>query len=345
MRAVSTGMAGPQESKERRAAVLGHPIDHSLSPVLHQAAYAGLGLTGWSYQAVDVDEAGLAAFLAGLDGTWAGLSLTMPLKRAVRPLLVGESAMATAVGAVNTVTFTPEGPVGDNTDVTGIVAALREIGVSRVRRAAVLGGGATATSAIAALRELGCDRPSVHVRRLSTTVELQAAAERLQVRADLGGLSGAGLAPLAQAELVISTVPASAADALAGPVLAAARRDGDALPPLMDVVYAPWPTVLAQRWTAAGGQAAGGFLLLLHQAGEQVRLMTGRTAPLERMRQAGEAELARRAAVMVPAGSDVRTPLIAAGRLRAGTGLDLSALPAPVRSARSSDELLAEDRD
>lgn len=285
----------PVVDRIRQAAVLGHPIDHSLSPVLHRAAYSGLGLTGWGYHAVEVDEAGLASFLAGLDETWVGLSLTRPLKRAVRPLLAGESTLATAVGAVNTVTFAPEGPVGDNTDVAGIVAALREVGVDRVRRAAVLGGGATATSAIAALRELGCDRPTVHVRRLSTTAQLQAAAERLGARPVLAGLDEVGLAPLAEAELVISTVPASAADALAGPVLAAARRAGEVPLPLMDVVYAPWPTTLAQCWTAAGGRAVGGFLLLLYQAVEQVRLMTGRTAPLERMRRAGEAELARRA--------------------------------------------------
>ena len=278
----------------RRAAVLGHPIGHSLSPVLHRAAYDALGLTGWSYQAVDVDEAGLADFLSGLDDSWAGLSLTMPLKRVVRPLLVAESALATAVGAVNTVTFTPDGPYGDNTDVPGLVAALREIGVERVHRASVLGGGATATSAIAALRELGCHRPTVHVRRRSTIVQLQDAAERLQMRPVPAGLDAEGLAALADAELVISTVPAGAADALTEPLLVAARRRTGALPPLMDVVYAPWPTVLARRWTDVGGRAVGGFLLLLHQAGEQVRLMTGHPAPLERMRRAGEAELARR---------------------------------------------------
>jgi shikimate dehydrogenase len=284
-------------SGRHRAAVLGHPIAHSLSPVLHHAAYAALGLTGWSYQAVDVDEAGLPDFLAGLDGSWAGLSLTMPLKRAVRPLLVAESPLAAAVGAVNTVTFTDAGPVGHNTDVAGIVAALRESGVTRVARAAVLGGGATATSAVAALRELGCDRPTVHARRLSTTGDLRAAAARLGSAPVLTGLDADGLALLGDAEVVVSTLPGAAADLLAEPLLGAAAaggRPGSALPVLLDVVYAPWPTVLAGRWQVAGGRVVGGFAMLLHQAGEQVRLMTGRAAPLEAMRRAGEAEIATR---------------------------------------------------
>lgn len=277
-----------------RAAVLGHPIAHSLSPVLHRAAYAQLGLTGWTYEAVDVEESGLPGFVAGLDDRWAGLSLTMPLKRAVRPLLVAQSPLAAAVAAVNTVTFTPAGPVGDNTDVPGIVAALREAGIERVSRAAVLGGGATATSAVAALQQLGCDAPTVHVRTLATTGELQAAAERLGVRPVLRGLDVAGLSALADADLVISTLPGSAADELAEAVLAAVRGAGAGPPVLMDVVYAPWPTTLAARWTGTGARVVGGFGMLLHQAAEQVRLMTGQPAPLEAMRRAGEVALSRR---------------------------------------------------
>lgn len=284
-----------QAAVPRRAAVLGHPVAHSLSPVLHRAAYAELGLAGWTYQAFDVDEPGLPAFLGGLDGRWAGLSLTMPLKRAVRPLLARQSPLAVAVGAVNTVTFTPDGPVGDNTDVAGLVAAVREAGVERVERAAVLGGGATATSAVAALLQLGCPAPTVHVRRVGTTADLRSAAERLGAAPVLRGLDAADLAGSAGAELVISTLPGTAADPLAGGLLAALGQGrGTALPVLLDVVYAPWPTALARRWTAAGGPVIGGFAMLLHQAGEQVRLMTGRPAPLEAMRCAGRAELARR---------------------------------------------------
>lgn len=309
----------PGGGRGRRAAVLGHPIAHSLSPVLHRAAYRSLGLSGWSYEAVDVDEEGLPGFVAGLDGDWAGLSLTMPLKRAVRPLLVAESPLAAAVEAVNTVTFAPAGPIGDNTDVAGIVAALRESGIGQVSRAAVLGGGATATSAVAALQQLGCDRPTVHVRRLSTTAGLRSAAERLGVRPVLTGLDPDGLAALAGADVVISTLPGGAADPLAEPLVAAARTDArtaarkavrvaggagevqlPVLPVLLDVVYAPWPTALAEAWGRAGGRVIGGFAMLLHQAAEQVRLMTGLPAPLEAMREAGESELSRRASPSRP---------------------------------------------
>lgn len=110
----------------RRAAVLGSPIAHSLSPVLHRAAYAELGLDDWSYDRFEVDEAALPGFVAGLDASWAGLSLTMPLKRAIIPLLDEISATAASVEAVNTVVLTEDGRrVGDNTDIPGMIAALR----------------------------------------------------------------------------------------------------------------------------------------------------------------------------------------------------------------------------
>lgn len=132
-------------SSARRAAVLGSPIGHSLSPVLHRAAYAELGLTGWSYDRFDVDEAALPGFLKELEAgpdSWAGLSLTMPLKRAVIPLLDGISDTAASVEAVNTLVFAEDGRrLGDNTDIPGMVAALRERGVERVDSAAVLGAG------------------------------------------------------------------------------------------------------------------------------------------------------------------------------------------------------------
>ncbi|MGW5950023.1 shikimate dehydrogenase, partial [Streptomyces celluloflavus] len=132
----------------KKAAVLGSPIAHSLSPVLHRAAYDALGLTGWEYGRHEVDEAGLPAFMAGLDATWAGLSLTMPLKRAVIPLLDGISATASSVEAVNTVVLTADGRrLGDNTDIPGILAALRERGVEPVARAAGRGGGGPPSAA------------------------------------------------------------------------------------------------------------------------------------------------------------------------------------------------------
>ncbi len=143
------------DSLTRRAAVLGSPIAHSLSPVLHRAGYLDLGLE-WRYDAIEVTQESLAAFVAGCGPEWAGLSLTMPLKRAVLPLLDTRAALVDVVGAANTVVFGAGGErAGHNTDVAGIVAALRGIDAA-AGPALVLGGGATAASALAALAELGC---------------------------------------------------------------------------------------------------------------------------------------------------------------------------------------------
>ncbi len=276
-----------------RAAVLGHPVAHSLSPVLHRAAWAALGLDGWDYGLHDVTEEQLPAFVAGLDGSWAGLSLTMPLKKAVIPLLARVSDLAVAVGAVNTVTW-PDGPapgggVGDNTDVHGLVAALTHAGARDVASAAVLGGGATAASSVAALLALGCPEPVLRVREAGRAASTLAAAERLGARPEVAPLADAWTA--LDVDVVVSTVPAGASAGLAGTL-----PDAFPGPPpvLLDVVYAPWPTPLARAWAARGGRVVGGFEMLLHQAGEQVRLMTGHEPPIEHMRAAGEAELARR---------------------------------------------------
>ncbi|WP_461029536.1 shikimate dehydrogenase family protein, partial [Streptomyces sparsus] len=163
-----------------RAAVLGSPIAHSLSPVLHRAAYRELGLTDWTYDRFEVDEAGIGPFLADLDGSWAGLSLTMPLKRAVIPLLDEVSDTASAVEAVNTVVFTDDGRRrGDNTDVPGMLAALRERGVERVDRATVLGAGATASSALAALARICSGPVTACVRSEARAAEMRSWGNRL----------------------------------------------------------------------------------------------------------------------------------------------------------------------
>ena len=111
-----------------KAAVLGKPIAHSLSPALHRAAYRELGFDDWTYDLVECDEAGLPAYIESRGREWAGLSLTMPLKRTVLPLLDHVDPMAAATGGANTVVFRPDGRYGYNTDVQGIVDALTEAG-------------------------------------------------------------------------------------------------------------------------------------------------------------------------------------------------------------------------
>ena len=268
--------------------MLGSPIAHSLSPVLHEAAYDALGLTGWSYRAVECTEADLAETLRVLEAEGlAGASLTMPLKRAVLPLLARVERLAADVNAANTVLF--GGVEGDwwggNTDVPGMVAALQAAGVSRPESFTVLGGGATAASAIAAAAALLVREVVVVARRPETLAELVSVGERLAVAVD--GRTWPQAAGAMRAEVVVSTVPAGAADALADVVPSAPGL-------LFDVVYAPWPTALAAAWTAAGGSVVGGLDLLVAQAGEQVRLMTGQEAPIAAMRAAGEAALLHR---------------------------------------------------
>lgn len=261
-----------EDGGRRHAGVMGSPIAHSLSPTIHRAAYASLGLAGWTYAAQEVDAAGLPAALGGCGPDWAGVSLTMPLKHAVLPLLDSISDLAAAVGAVNTVTFGSAGRAGDNTDVHGIVAALRSAGASAPGGAVVLGGGATAASALAALRELGDEAPVVAVRSAARAQPLLAAAERLGVTPRLAAWDTAGDL-LRQAPVVVSTAPPGAADSVIPVDL---RTDGV----LLDVVYRPWPTPLAVAWTRAGGRAVPGLDMLVHQAAAQVHRWTGRSPDL-----------------------------------------------------------------
>ncbi len=270
-----------------RAAVLGSPIEHSLSPVLHRAAYQELGLDGWSYDRFEIDEAALPAFVADLGPEWAGLSLTMPLKRAVIPLLDGISDTAASVETVNTVVFTEDGRrLGDNTDIPGIVAALHERGVEKVPSAAILGAGATASSALAALARICSGEVTAYVRSQARADEMRQWGERLGVPVRTADWSAASEA--LSAPLVIATTPAGTTDALAGSVPEGAGT-------LFDVLYDPWPTALAAAWSDRGGRVVGGLDLLVHQAVLQVELMTGRTrGPLAAMRAAGERALASR---------------------------------------------------
>ncbi|MFJ4835142.1 shikimate dehydrogenase [Streptomyces sp. NPDC088747] len=269
----------------RRAAVLGSPIAHSLSPVLHRAAYEELGLDDWSYDRFDVDEQALPGFFGNLGPQWAGLSLTMPLKRAVIPLLDEISETAGAVEAVNTVVCTEDGRrVGDNTDIPGMVAALRERGIEQVESAAILGAGATASSALAALARICTGEVVAYVRSADRAAEMRRWGGRLGV--DVRVADWAETDRALRAPLVIATTPAGATDALA-----AAVPERPAA--LFDVLYDPWPTELAARWSAYGGAVVGGLDLLVHQAVLQVEQMTGRSpAPLGAMRKAGEQALA-----------------------------------------------------
>lgn len=275
----------------RRAAVLGSPVAHSLSPALHAAAYRSLGLDDWTYEAVEVVGDDLPGFLDGLDHSWVGLSLTMPLKRTVLPLLDEVSPLAGLLGVVNTVTFagTPGADRrwsdpglrtrrGDNTDVVGIVEAVRQSGApDPAGGLVVLGAGATALSALAAGRDLGFPAVTALVRDPARAVDLVELGERLGVPVRTARIADAASAA-AGASLVVSTLPAGAADAV--------RLVPAPGAVLLDVVYDPWPTALVASWRAGGGVVVPGVRMLLHQAAAQVRLMTGRAPDVGVMRAA-----------------------------------------------------------
>jgi shikimate dehydrogenase len=254
--------------------VLGRPIAHSLSPVLHRSAYAALGLA-WTYEAIDCGVDELPDVLAARTD-WSGFSATMPLKHALLEVAATIQPLAAAVGSANTLLPGPDGWVADNTDVAGIVAALAEYAVAPTS-VTILGAGGTAQAMLAALLALGVENCDVLVRDRSRAAALLRTAERLGIGvkvSDLDVESGA-----LAADLVVSTLPSGAADPLAA-------RDWRPAQAVLDVVYAPWPTPLGAAAAYAGAKVVSGALMLLHQAAVQVALMTGEDAPVDDMRAA-----------------------------------------------------------
>jgi shikimate dehydrogenase len=295
---------------DRRCGVLGDPIAHSLSPVLHNAGYAAAGLSGWSYTAIECAEAELADLVAGLGPEWAGLSLTMPLKEAGLAVAGEVSPVAAAVGAANTlVRREPDLWYADNTDVAGMVAVLREAGVSdhgqggggqgggdqgRGVTVTVLGAGGTARAALAAAAALGATSVTVAARRAEAVEALRPVAARLGVpltgaawptdratdRPTARPTDSAARGALLTADVVISTVPKGVAD----PLAADARWGPSTV--YFDALYDPWPTPLAAAAVAAGRRTVSGLDLLLAQALGQFAQFTGVPAPVEAMRAA-----------------------------------------------------------
>jgi shikimate dehydrogenase len=248
-----------------RLAVLGSPIAHSLSPALHRAAYSVLGLD-WVYEAVDIDESRLRDFVSTRDADWRGLSLTMPLKRDILPMLTEVTELVRETGSANTVLFEPTGPRGFNTDVYGITRAFERHDRHALSTVLILGGGATAASAVVAAARLGANSVFVGVR----------SPERASAVVDVGRAHGIDiqfrtLDRLVQIDepldAVISTVPNGATVSVS--------IDPDVIQnaALFDVAYSPWPTPLAAAWM--GETIIGGLEMLVLQALAQVRIFVG----------------------------------------------------------------------
>ncbi|NYF10778.1 shikimate dehydrogenase [Leifsonia sp. AK011] len=250
-------------SRRTRLAVLGSPIHHSLSPAIQSAAYRALGLP-WKYSAIEMTGERLPEFVAHLDESWRGLSLTMPLKRDILPLLDWRHPLVDRVGAANTVLLTEEGVRGFNTDVRGAVEAFREAGVQSLDTVHILGAGATAASLLVAAVELGASSALVSARTPERAVGLSELGERegIDVTVRAWGVSDRSLRI---PDAVISTVPGGGNDL----VFPEAVREASVL---FDVAYDPWPTQLATSWGETGGRVISGYDLLVHQAVGQVRI-------------------------------------------------------------------------
>ena len=259
-----------------RAAVLGRPVAHSLSPVLHRAAYAALGLTDWTYDALDIGSEQLADLLAGLGPEWRGFSVTMPCKQAAVQVADSLEPLPRLLRAANTLIRTDTGWRAENTDVTGVGMALQLGGVEQVEHAAILGAGGTAAAAAAALASLGARQVDVLVRDPARAADLLRVLAVLDVPATVTTLEAASVV---EAPVVVSTVPVDGQPAVA----ALDWRSGQTV---LDVLYAGWPTPLAGRVLAVGGTAISGLEVLFWQATLQVELMTGLPAPIAAMRAA-----------------------------------------------------------
>ena len=260
-----------------RAAVVGQPVWHSLSPAIWRAAYDVLGLDGWTYEAVDCTAEDFTRLVRR--GGWAGLSVTMPHKH-LAARLVDRVAGRTA-GAVNTIVFEADGTVGYNTDVDGVSAALREVSPSGVGRVVVLGAGGTAAAAVLAAQGAGASSVTLVARN---GAQVQALRDRTGGTASFEPWTQARPV-LESADVVVNTTPKGAADELAA---------GWSGAPLVDVLYDPWPTPLARAAEAGGHPVRGGLFVLVHQALRQIELVTGARPDPEPLLAAGEAALAAR---------------------------------------------------
>ena len=292
----ATGRAEPGGSTAL-VGVLGDPVRHSLSPAMHNAALAALGLD-WVYLALPVTAADLATVVAALEALdCRGLNVTIPHKQAVAALAAELSPLAQRLGAANTLVRRPGGGwLGTNTDVEGFLAPLGE-GNRPGERAVVLGCGGSALAVLAGLEQLGFSSIAVAGRNATTLAALQAGCRdwlpALEPLAWTTANDERLLQALAQADLVVNCTPvgmASTRDPMAAnrsPLAAAAL---DRLRPgsgVYDLIYTPRPTALLRGAAERGCRTWDGLEMLVQQGAAALRLWSGRdTVPVDAMRQA-----------------------------------------------------------
>jgi|688.fasta_scaffold185119_3 shikimate dehydrogenase len=262
-----------------KAAVLGSPISHSLSPILHRAAYTALGLD-IDYTAIDTPTEMLAQRIEILDDNSLGYSLTMPLKREVLALVEHQSRLVQQTRCANTVFRNREQNWAlENTDVFGIVQTIKNAGLGPLKSASIIGSGATASSSLSALAQMEVGEVTCYARNETSFLLLRSQSELLGV--DFQSVTLVDEITIA-GDIVISTVPSSAQKQF---ISMLDSDQGNSA--LLDIAYNPWPSDLAKYWTAHQlGPVLSGVEMLLWQACAQVELFTGEAAPVAAMRAA-----------------------------------------------------------
>ncbi|AKK06045.1 shikimate-5-dehydrogenase, fungal AROM-type [Corynebacterium mustelae] len=266
-----------------RAAVLGKPIEHSLSPVLHNAGYTALGLSNWQYDRIECDESDLAQVLSNSSNQYRGFSVTMPGKFQALALADEATERARLIGSANTLVRRNETSwVADNTDCDGIIGAINVLfnrddankkRFSASEYAVIIGAGGTARPAVWAVAQLGVKRVII-VNRSDRSLEFDSLAQFLGVNLEFRGFDTALAEICAKAAVIISTVPSVGIPDYV-PIIAQA--------PIIDVIYDPWPTLLVETAHRNGISAVGGHVMLAHQAYGQFEQFTGYAAPRDAM--------------------------------------------------------------
>lgn len=274
MTASTDGSPAASRAGARKAGVLGSPIAHSRSPQLHLAAYHALGLDEWTYERIECTAGQLPGLVSGLGPEWVGLSVTMPGKFAALEFATERTDRAVTIGSANTLVRTSDGWRADCTDVDGVSGALLDGGIGDLAGASavVVGAGGTARPALVALADLGVRSVTVVARDVTRAQGALDCGAAVGLDVQLLGFDSERLgAACTDAGALVSTVPAAAAAPVADTLARA--------PFVLDAIYDPWPTPLAQAVERAGGTVIDGLQMLLNQAYGQVEQFTGHPAP------------------------------------------------------------------
>ena len=286
-----------------RIGLVGWPVEHSLSPPMHNAALAALGLDA-RYGLLPTPPDQVEATLERLrGGEWLGVNVTVPHKQAVIPFMDELSPAARAIGAVNTICCRSGHLLGDNTDAAGFLADLRQHGFEPAgRRALLLGAGGAARAVAYGLASANCavtlwnrtaGRAIDLAADLETNAHLPAPVQALPAAQSLDKLDASGY------DLLVNCTSLGMWPRIEGCPWPADLN----LPAhwwVYDLVYNPAETRLMARARAAGAPAIGGIGMLLHQGARALELWTGREAPVEIMRAALQAALTERLSTPAP---------------------------------------------